>query len=992
MANDELGRNISDHLPVFAVFNSTPDRSPTGSLDSVSPQSITGWACDLDKPAAQIDVKLGTELNGYLQVTANQTSEEAVNTLCGGGTAHRFSFDTTTLAPGTYAINAKGVNINSAGSVTNRSPILLPGSPKTLDIPGGSVCNDTNWTHSDGTCQSNSTLTRTWTKIGTCTGGTTHPPTETLSCTFTPTFCDEGTIFHCFNITSGTSDPRITWAGCYAPLNNNEKINGTYYKGITLLGTTIIADNFGKFDFHCDNGVSQEEIPYSKLVIDTGELTNSAKADKTALESGAYYCLLNSDNCITGRSDEQIGYGNMNLISVPTTINDINFIGPHTYSVQVAYHPVANTLGTDWRTRLDGNFFLSGYPSLMVFGPSDENFGFNEQFGTQNKELFFTLYNKFPTDINIISYSINCSNGVTCTADPRYAGFKVSPENSMIIDANFTLNKNNIPSSFSVMLDVNFNIPAFSGSANPNNCFKTYSTYSKPAIFNIGLTDQQDFQTEMKASQDQNFCIGEDGMIGQTGESYAPRVNIGFGGIDSNNNLISIDECDPKTPTDTVYADNNDWVYCSQKEFLVELGEKIGKIGKIREQIASARADGNITKEQELITQENKYSNFQTYIKTQNFEKTNITNSLNKIRPLLSLTDLIGLNPYFGNGTNNNDNNTQLTMLQNMYNKTTFTNNGTRAAGLYTVQIDVNELATPTSSNYLFNTNNEINSNINIYVTMNRQTTNNFDWMFYQQGDTELTENSIYKPTLLPGSFNTSNDVKRGVVLELIYSKTGNNDSNTLYNTFAVPFFIRIADTNGKTDRNFTIENKGQTTPTLFSYWTGFASSLGSGCRTIANIPDPAPLEYRTPDTKKGENTSTWTFEFPDLNSTKKDSVEYLETAIYLPRADDDGIEFSSPFNAYTKNLTCNGNPNNRCTFDINSSLASYLISKTNSLTSIITGIKNRDLCVHKGTNDTGNTQWTIFWNQQKILLELGSKKATITDANICPMTEQNGG
>ncbi|GAK57064.1 hypothetical protein U27_04028 [Candidatus Vecturithrix granuli] len=46
------------------------------------------------------------------------------------------------------------------------------------------ACTEDNWTYSDGQCASNFTTTRTWTKIGACTGGVTHPATETVSCIY----------------------------------------------------------------------------------------------------------------------------------------------------------------------------------------------------------------------------------------------------------------------------------------------------------------------------------------------------------------------------------------------------------------------------------------------------------------------------------------------------------------------------------------------------------------------------------------------------------------------------------------------------------------------------------------------------------------------------------------------------------------------------------------------------------------------------------------
>ncbi|WP_169400732.1 LamG-like jellyroll fold domain-containing protein [Desulfobacter curvatus] len=47
-----------------------------------------------------------------------------------------------------------------------------------------SECTESDWSYSDGECQTNGTFVRTWTKTNmTCNGGITHPTTETIACT-----------------------------------------------------------------------------------------------------------------------------------------------------------------------------------------------------------------------------------------------------------------------------------------------------------------------------------------------------------------------------------------------------------------------------------------------------------------------------------------------------------------------------------------------------------------------------------------------------------------------------------------------------------------------------------------------------------------------------------------------------------------------------------------------------------------------------------------
>ena len=45
-------------------------------------------------------------------------------------------------------------------------------------------CTENDWTYSDDACASTFTTTRTWTKITSCQGGVTHPPTEPVSCIY----------------------------------------------------------------------------------------------------------------------------------------------------------------------------------------------------------------------------------------------------------------------------------------------------------------------------------------------------------------------------------------------------------------------------------------------------------------------------------------------------------------------------------------------------------------------------------------------------------------------------------------------------------------------------------------------------------------------------------------------------------------------------------------------------------------------------------------
>jgi hypothetical protein len=73
---------------------------PKGAASLSSTGLVTGWACDRDAPTVSIQVQIaagGTVVGKY---TANVASEAAVNTQCGGGTAHRFSVQLATWTKG----------------------------------------------------------------------------------------------------------------------------------------------------------------------------------------------------------------------------------------------------------------------------------------------------------------------------------------------------------------------------------------------------------------------------------------------------------------------------------------------------------------------------------------------------------------------------------------------------------------------------------------------------------------------------------------------------------------------------------------------------------------------------------------------------------------------------------------------------------------------------------------------------------------------------
>ncbi|MEK6958635.1 MAG: hypothetical protein AABW59_01175 [archaeon] len=791
-----------------------------------------------------------------------------------------------------------------------------------------------------------------------------------------PTAMAECEIAHCWYISGEISiTPTNTWNGCYASMPSNVKINNIYYPLLVLPGSYLSSSGFGNINFRCDNGASASSMNFVLMYINGVRYTTNVSGGGAAVGSGYEYCG-SSGGCYT-QSGVESGSGNLDqMVSQTFSTADIGKV--FDYAIKYMKYPIANSYGTEEASDGFGTAYISPPPSLLVFAQGDENFGFYEKNGYYEREVFFTLANKFPLDVNLDGYSIKCSPGAECTIDTSNIGYTISGQSGlMIIPGNIRVNKGNLPESVTMSLDVNYSIPLFKNKAACAPYVKN-STSSKPMVYEIGLLDQQDFQVGLIAAKDQNFCIGEDGMIGQTGPSYAPKVNIGFGGPTSNvdQELISVDECDLYTPSSTgTRTDNNDAVYCSQREFLLELTRKIAEIARIRELKA---ADKNST------AQEAVYANFEAYLRKQDFSTTSVTSSSSTLGTYIGEFQKIGLESYFGQTKTE-----QLEKAKKVMDSIIFENTGTFPAGLYTVSIEITELSPQTTSTYLFN-GNALNTFYQIKIKLNTKSTPQFNWMFYEMGTTELDESSIARVQIGSGDYYTSNNSKRGIVLEMVYDKKLTHaDSNALYNTFAVPMIIRSADKNEIVDKNFGVEVRAgvnPTSPPLFTYWTAFASTLGSGCETIENTALTS-LPYRTPDTALGTYGTGLSFNIDFLNSTKKDQNMYSSTVLFLPKGVDninEGVKVYAPFRVITKDKTCDGNSTNFCQTEINSASSTYNLSTSTPLASVFSKVSDGSLCVYQGINDSGKNQWTVFWNQAQVLSDLDAKKNAITDANIC--------
>jgi hypothetical protein len=90
------------------------------------------------------------------------------------------------------------------------------------------TCTAADWSYADGSCRSNNTLIRAWTKINAnCQGGISHLATETVVCTYTP--------------------PTII-----GDLNGDSKVD--------IADLVIVATNFGKVNFDSRADINDDNV------------------------------------------------------------------------------------------------------------------------------------------------------------------------------------------------------------------------------------------------------------------------------------------------------------------------------------------------------------------------------------------------------------------------------------------------------------------------------------------------------------------------------------------------------------------------------------------------------------------------------------------------------------------------------------------------------------------------------------------------------------
>jgi PKD repeat protein len=198
--------NTRELMPIDLV-------DPIGYLDSISSSGLaSGWTCDQDAPnhSNRVDIYSNGTLAGFAYATL--TSEAAVNSWCGGGTAHRYLAQLAPWARGTTLI-AYGLDYTWYGftqlACGNCSwPDNPPVASFTVTPAGRAVTTDASastddvgitsyqWTWGDGQTGSGTGANHTYASNGTYTIGLTVTDTasHTNSTSHTVTVTDNNPV------------------------------------------------------------------------------------------------------------------------------------------------------------------------------------------------------------------------------------------------------------------------------------------------------------------------------------------------------------------------------------------------------------------------------------------------------------------------------------------------------------------------------------------------------------------------------------------------------------------------------------------------------------------------------------------------------------------------------------------------------------------------------------------------------------------------------
>jgi hypothetical protein len=762
---------------------------------------------------------------------------------------------------------------------------------------------------------------------------------------------------------------------------------------------------FGNYEYRCEDGASGQSNNYIEIYDNkTGAVvrTNGVRGvEGPSGTGGPVMCVVpgTNDACYISNGERYPGRGECEKgdVTVGAGVQDVievmmtDFRGEQDWTIRVGIISPAGSginAGSPRITFRDLNRLQftvdSSKPAVLVFPPLPlQKMNAYDKSADLNKEIYFTLLNKARIPSVINSYSIQCPTGLTCELEQyeghnMYDGWNIEPNQAIVIPVKVTISKNSLPASFAAIMTVKFT-PKGLATCDADGCTAT----SSAVRFEAGLIDQQKFQLNVSNQTEQKYCVDYEGHLGRTGSDYAPRINLYFGGnnpltANPNDNLISLNECSPVN-YETGLA-NPDWVYCTQNEFMVQLGARLGLFSQNLTAISDSLARGDLADAEESRALNAKLKTFEVYLRDFDFNKESRNSSVQEMFARLNDVSFTKIGFALGEVQTNDEFKLLADKIQ-VYRKIegVTINDAKITSGKYKVTIDMNETGGQDLGG-LFLSDGSFNPNISIKIYLEKVAEPKLDWVFYYTKDNYGDE--LYTPSV--GTDYITNFSDRGTIMR--FEKTNKTIVNkNFYSTFAVPLIMRIVNNEelSASDASFTAAISGNSTYAgeVFSVWTGFASSLGNGCGTTVINPKIGgkALPYRIIDSSKGNGI----YEITDLNSVQAGSKMYVETVLYLSEQD---LLLQLPFRAFSLFADVDGTKASPQSLIIDG--ADYSTYTIDSLSDVLEGIKDQKVCVYFD-NSTSKEEWKLFWNQDKVLDDLKvTAKPKISDATICQSRE----
>jgi len=773
------------------------------------------------------------------------------------------------------------------------------------------------------------------------------------------------------------------------------------YNYLIPVGSTITYAGFGSYNFYCDDGVTGSTLNYVDLydattgiIVATNVANNGGPlvpyggpidASSPMCSNGPESpCVIMNGQYVPERGACGISL-NMGMGSTDSIIHPLNaeMFGPHNLQLRlgaVAPGGVDKYDQVIWPTPKKSISIFVGTPNMLVFGQQGlKRVNYYETSGNAQETALFTVSNKSKYIEVIDNYKVNCTENTACSLDlnlttgiPIYSGFRLLPGESMVIPARVTIDKAKTPYSFFSSLDLDYYVMADAShaikDASGNNLI--YSTHSTQTKIESGLLDKQDFQISVIKNPVQRECISADGEAGVTGEQYAPKVNLYFGSnfplteATGSTVLISKDECTQTNPGD------NSWVYCSQREFLVALAERISGAYSEMALAHSNEADNNLSGAQLHRANALELLDFDAYVRAQSITLLEITSSADAISDtIFASTGLVRM-------TKNEFKNLSTAINFRKTVNGTVIENTDIEPGLYHIVTNISDLSSVSSASELFKNDETVADGLSITVSMEKKEDPKFDWFFYYDKSTDNFPSKI-TPVPNPNLYTTNVDA-RGTILAF---EKGIDITGQFYETIAIPIIAKISDKTGSgTTPNFKVSGYENDT---FTYWTGIASNEPNKAGVIDGCTNPftqKALPYRVADEKIAASGN---FVINDANGAKQNGVMYLQTVVYVPILSGQLTISNAEFGLRWLGYNCDGNSENKCSGTITNIAGNYPDTKAGTLNEVFTGIKNGSICVYEDSS-LSNPRWKVFWNQDKVLQKLNADRNAITDATIC--------